>query len=88
MNKCLCPTPDYISVPIEHGMTETYLLKGFGTVLHGKKADRECYRCGVDLCGDCMLLDAWEDWYDPWGRVVWKNPGEVRFLCPACEGYV
>ena len=53
MNKCLCPCPDYIKVPIEHGMTETYLLKGFGTVLHGKKATAKCDKCKRGICCDC-----------------------------------
>ena len=74
--KCLCKPPDYISVPIEHGMTETYLLKGFGTVLHGKKADRECFKCGIDLCVYCAGT-----------RTIGYDLGafcESPTLCPSC----
>jgi hypothetical protein len=56
MNKCQCLPPDYIKVPSEHGGTDTYLLKGFGTFLYGKKATTECEICGVGLCEDCWTF--------------------------------
>jgi hypothetical protein len=78
--KCLCPTPDYINVPGILGNT-TYLLKGFGTVLHYKKADRKCYRCDTPICGDCAVEvgrfqssgNAMTSWVDE--------------LCHVCEEY-
>ncbi len=52
--KCLCPPPDYITVPLPHGMTETIIVDWPGVEwLYGKKADRECVRCGQPLCSDC-----------------------------------
>ena len=53
MNKCQCAVPDYIKIPGDGGFTNTVLLKGFGTVLHGKKATTKCERCGIPLCDDC-----------------------------------
>ena len=50
--KCLCPCPDYIQWKDGAG-THTQLLTGFGTVLHGKKADKECKLCGCGLCLEC-----------------------------------
>ncbi len=72
--KCLCPAPDYINVPLPHGMTETILLKGFGTVLHGKKVTCQCEICGQELCDDCRALSVWglDDWELDWP------------LCPDC----
>ena len=81
MNKCLCPCPDYIKVPIEHGMTETYLLKGFGTVLHGKKADRACEECGRGLCEDCMIPHIGIAHILEGGEIIDEC---ISCWCPAC----
>ena len=81
MNKCLCPCPDYIKVPLPRGMAETIIVDWPSVeFLHGKKADRECERCGTPLCGDCeaksVSIDAipFKDLYKP-----------SLTYCPACS---
>ena len=69
--KCLCPCPDYIKIPIEHGFTQTILLKGFGTVLHGKKATRGCCECKQLLCPDCLTII--------------EHDGYSWYYCPTCK---
>lgn len=90
--KCLCPCPDYVNVPGILGNT-TYLLKGFGTVLHYKKADRNCERCGIPLCEDCVVLvGELTDFHPP----AYLRGGDIKttmrmttvMLCPVCEEYV
>jgi len=73
MNKCLCPCPDYIQWEDEAG-THTQLLKGFGTVLHGRKATRGCCKCKTGLCPDCLT--------------VIKHGGYSWYYCPDCAGEV
>ena len=82
MNKCLCPTPDYIQWKDGAG-THTQLLKGFGTVLHGKKATSNCERCGQGLCGDCV---AWHIIKEQGVTVkgVRTTPHTAIPLCPTC----
>ncbi len=73
--KCLCPAPDYINVPLPHGMTETIIVDWPEVEwLHGKKADRECVRCGIPICSDCGVL-----------QDVHYHPFEYpEYVCPTC----
>ena len=74
--RCQCQKPDYFDEDILFGCESN--------ILHFKKATHFCSKCGVGICGDCMMLDAWEKGHDPWGRAIWKNPDDVRVLCQSC----
>ncbi len=79
--KCLCPPPDYITVPLPHGMTETIIVDWPGVEwLYGKKVDRECVRCGIPLCKDCAVYT----WIDiPQVYKGWATQ-EEQPLCSSC----
>ena len=81
--KCQCKCPDFIKVPIEHDMTETILLKGFGTVLHGKKATLKCPDCGTPLCEDCGMK-AGTYTYIPYDKTGETFQLIDEYLCPTC----
>ena len=78
MNKCLCECPDYIKIPLPNGARQTVYLKGFGTVLHGKKATYHCEICGQGLCRDCLVMSDYglDDWELDWPAAT--------ALCPSC----
>ena len=90
--KCQCPKPHFFWKPIRKWKFKTQpilvgqaFVKVLPTDLHFKKSDRECSRCGNPLCGDCQVLDAWEDGHDPFGMWIWKDPEDVRIYCRACK---
>ena len=75
VQKCLCPCPDYIKIPLPNGARQTVYLKGFGTVLHGKKANEECMDCGKPLCEKCAVIT---------GRTYDGEEYPFAYLCPSC----
>ena len=51
--RCQCPKPAYAYVPLYKNHQGCKVQVFDKNVLHFKKADRECNRCGQPLCKDC-----------------------------------
>ena len=52
---CMCPKPTYLSF-YQSCAPQVKLRPPYDEeILHGKKADRQCERCGRGLCGDCGI---------------------------------
>ena len=79
--RCMCGKPDRI---MRSGRVNIDFYPKHEVLLHFKVADRCCSHCGRGLCEDCQVLDAWELGHDPFGRAIWKDPEEVKILCPDC----
>ncbi len=71
--KCQCEVPEYVKTS-----KATYYFRWPGIeYIHYKKADRNCERCGIPLCGDCT-----QTW------AVWDNsPARIVNYCPVCDEY-
>lgn len=84
---CMCPAPDYADYIIPANKLWQSPRKEVTThfddnVLHGKKADRFCERCGRGLCGDCAV-SATEGYIDiPNNKLV---TFKTEPLCQACK---
>ena len=76
---CMCLKPTYLSF-YQGCVPQVKLRPPYDEeILHGKKADRFCERCGRGLCGDCC--QSTQFYMEAWERVM----PVADYVCQACK---